>query len=381
MAGSKESPERRAEVAQSRLTQVFKFLKALNELRNPVPRDLSAYSQILWLDKWPTHPTIVIQRGERENNEEETDVDAEMEPTIRVQRARLTACPNPPTLLDGWLNPTWQSVDAEVEVLQSRNFVNKEKETVTIQFVDDAARVDALNAWKATREKWAAAERPAIEARQLFERTHALWTTIQREGDRVELVLADGMLEEATQLIRHPILLQRINFEFDPAVPEFRFSTGTEKVELHRALLRLVATIEGRMIAHFDKELEKRPVEPLGGESTTGFLRAVVQGLFTDGEFIEQKKAGISDDHPTIRREAVVFLRPRTAGLSTTVDSIIEDLEGDVVIPEGLSTIVGVETDVISDSQIDVVDDEKPATPPALEPDILFSKPANSEQY
>ena len=259
MAGSEESPERSVEVAQSRLTQVFKFLKALNQLRKPVRRDLSAYSQILWLNRWPTHPTIIVQRGDREDNEDEADVDAEMEPTIRVPRARLTACPNPPTLLDGWLNPTWQSVDAEVEVLESRNFGNKEKETVTIQFVDDAARVDALNVWKATREKWATAERPAIEARQLFERVHALWTTIQREGDRVELVLADGMLEEATQLIRHPILLQRINFEFDPAVPEFRFSTGTEKVELHRALLRLVPTIEGRMIAHFDKELEKTP--------------------------------------------------------------------------------------------------------------------------
>jgi very-short-patch-repair endonuclease len=381
MAGSKESPERRTEVAQSRLTQVFKFLKALNELRNPVPRDLSGYSQILWLDKWPTHPTIVIQRGDREDNEEETDVDAEMEPTIRVQRARLTACPNPPTLLDGWLNPTWQSVDAEVEVLHSRNFVNKEKETVTIQFVDEAARVDALNVWKATREKWAAAERPAIEARQLFERIHALWTTIQREGDRVELVLAEGMLEEATQLIRHPILLQRLNFEFDPAVPEFRFSTGTEKVELHRALLRLVPTIEGRMIAHFDKELEKRPVEPLAGESTIGFLRAVVQGLFTDGEFIEEKMPGIIGNHPTVRREAVIFLRPRTAGLSTTVDSIIEDLEGEVTIPEGLSTIVGVETDATGASQNDGMDDEKPATTPTPEPDILFSKPANSEQY
>jgi hypothetical protein len=38
-------------VAQSRLTQVFKFLKALNELRNPVPRDLTGYSQILLLRK------------------------------------------------------------------------------------------------------------------------------------------------------------------------------------------------------------------------------------------------------------------------------------------------------------------------------------------
>jgi hypothetical protein len=38
-----------SDIAQNRLTQVFKFLKALNELRNPVPRDLSGYSQILWI--------------------------------------------------------------------------------------------------------------------------------------------------------------------------------------------------------------------------------------------------------------------------------------------------------------------------------------------
>jgi hypothetical protein len=84
----------------------------------------------------------------------------------------------------------------------------------------------ALNVWSATRERWVAAERPAIAARQLFERVHTLWTTMQREGDRVELVLSDGMLHEETQLIRHPVLLQRINFEFNPAVPEFRSFHG-----------------------------------------------------------------------------------------------------------------------------------------------------------
>ena len=267
----KATTEPSHKIAQSRLTQVFKFLKALNELRNPVPRDLSAYSQILWIDRWPAHPTIIVQRGDREDKEDDADVDAEMEPTIRIQRAQLTACPNPPASLTIGSNQTGNPWMLKSRCFESRNFVNEEKETVTVQFVDDRERVEALNVWKATREKWAAAERPAIAARQLFERIHALWTTMQREGDRVELVLADGMLDETTQLIRHPILLQRVNFEFDPAVPEFRFSTGTEKVELYRALLRLVPSIEGRMIAHFDKELERHPVEPLGGESTTGF--------------------------------------------------------------------------------------------------------------
>src|SRR5205809_955496 len=124
-----EAAECSTDVAQNRLTQVFKFLKALNELRNPVPRDLSAYSQILWIDKWPAHPTITIQRGDREGSEDDADVDVEMEPTIRIQRARLTPCPNPPNILNDWLKPTWQSVDAEVEVLESRNFISKDKET------------------------------------------------------------------------------------------------------------------------------------------------------------------------------------------------------------------------------------------------------------
>jgi very-short-patch-repair endonuclease/energy-coupling factor transporter ATP-binding protein EcfA2 len=375
-----EATERSTNAAQNRLTQVFKFLKALNELRYPVPRDLSTYSQILWIDKWPVHPTIVVQRGDREDKEDDADVDVEMEPTIRVQRAWLTPCPNPPNVLTDWLKPTWQSVDSQVEVLESRNFINKDKETVTVRFADNSERVEALNVWSATRERWAAAERPAIAARQLFERVHTLWTTMQREGDRVELVLADGMLHEETQLIRHPVLLQRINFEFDPAVPEFRLSTGTEKVELHRALLRLVPTIEGRMIAHFDKQLEAHPVEPLGGETTTEFVRSLIQGLFIDGEFLNEKPADVIPSHPTIWREPVIFLRPRFAGLNTTIDFILEDLEGEVVVPEGLSGIVGIEAEAVS-VPAESVPDETPPTPPAPEPDILFSKPANREQY
>jgi hypothetical protein len=370
-----------ADVAHSRLTQVFKFLKALNELRNPVPRDLSAYSQVLRLDTWPVHPNIIVQRGDREDKEDDADTDSEMEPIIRIQRARLTSCPNPPDALDGWLKSSWQSVDGEVEVLESRNFVNKEKETITVRFDDEHERVEVLNLWKATREKWATAERPAIAARQLFERIHALWATMQREGDRVELVLADGMLDEPTQPIRHPVLMQRVNFEFDPAVPEFRFSTGTEKVELHRALLRLVPSIEARMITHFDKQLDAHPVEPLGGESTTGFLRSLVQGLFTDGEFLDEKGRGGASDRPAIWREPVIFLRPRTAGLNTTIDFIIEDLEAQATVSEGLSSIMGVETASTDATADEDIDEATRTTPSAPEPDILFSKPANREQY
>jgi aldo/keto reductase family protein/AAA domain-containing protein len=270
----------------------------------------------------------------------------------------------------------------KVEVLASRNFPDKKQDTNTVAFEDDAERVAALNEWAMVRTKWAVAEQPTIVAGKIFERIHTLWTTMQREGDRVELVLGDGRLGVLDPLIRHPALLQRVNLEFDPSGPEFRFHPGTEKVELHRALLRLVPSLEGRMIAQFDKELEAEPVEPLGGESTDGFLRRPVPGLFTDGEFLDGKARGAASSRPSMWREPVIFLRPRSAGLNTTLDYVVEDLEGeDTQPPEGLARIVGVETSGTMTASNDRSDRKTQRTPSGPEPDILFSKPANAEQY
>ncbi len=366
--------------AKNRLVQTFQFLKELNELRNPVARDLSG-AEVLWLDSWPLHPCVQVWRGDRLEDGTDDAVVTEMEPLIRIQRARLTPCPKPPEILDGWLKPGWQSVGEEAKVLESRNFQGKGKQTITVAFGEDQERVAAMNAWTTTRTKWADAERPAVAARQLFERIHALWTMMQREGDRVELVLADGMLSVKEHSIEHPVLMQRVNLEFDPSVPEFRFNTGTEKVELHRALLRLVPSVEGQMIAHFDKDLGEQPVEPLGGESVEGFFRRLVQGLFNDGEYFEGKARGAAANRPSIWRAPVIFLRPRTAGLSTTLDYILEDLSDEgTQAPEGLSRIVGVETEDMSE-MLDSGGGESPRIVTGPDPDILFSKAANAEQY
>ena len=79
-------------------------------------------------------------------------------------------------------------------MLTVRNLPDKKKGSIAIGFTDDTERVAAFEEWKVRRAKWVEGERPAVAARQLFQRIHALWTTVQREGDRMELALADGML-------------------------------------------------------------------------------------------------------------------------------------------------------------------------------------------
>src|SRR5690348_11672546 len=208
-------------LAKRRLTQTFEFLKELNALRNPVPRDLLSYNKVLSIDEWPVHPLVEVRRGDRREENEDEGNDEKPEPLIRIRRANLTPCPKPPEALDGWLKPGWQSVEAEAAVLESRNFQDKQKGSITIAFEDDQQRVTALNEWVATRDKWTVAERPAVSARKLFEEIHALWTAMQREGDRTELILGDGILDVPTEQIRYPVLLQRLNLRFDPAGPEF----------------------------------------------------------------------------------------------------------------------------------------------------------------
>ena len=93
------------QIAHSRLTKVFRFLKELDELRNPVLRDTSSYPAVLKIDEWPVHPCIEIRRGDPISDEEPSESldDADMLPLIRIKRAQLSQCPKPPPVLDSWL--------------------------------------------------------------------------------------------------------------------------------------------------------------------------------------------------------------------------------------------------------------------------------------
>ena len=86
------------QIAHSRLTKVFRFLKELDELRNPVLRDTSSYPAVLKIDEWPVHPCIEIRRGDPISDEEPSESldDADMLPLIRTKGGRGSSIDRPP---------------------------------------------------------------------------------------------------------------------------------------------------------------------------------------------------------------------------------------------------------------------------------------------
>src|SRR5579884_2292951 len=132
-------------LVRGRLIQIFRYLQALNQWRNPPQREISDEYLILWFHDLPVHPCIV--RGHV--NSTEGDVDDNF--ILKVARPQLTDVPSPPRELLPWLQDGWQNPDSRVFVKPSMTDANGR----TTRFADDPRREALFNEWRTRREQWA----------------------------------------------------------------------------------------------------------------------------------------------------------------------------------------------------------------------------------
>jgi len=303
-------------IARDKLTRVFRYLEALNQHRNPAKRQIREQPWSLWLHGLPNHPTI--KRGTakvgasktkaaKENQAGENDPAGEF--LLKVQRPVLTRTPEPAEVIAGWLESGWDNPSEEIAVRDTRNESEEAGDSRVERFDEDKARVAALQRWKLSRDEWAEKERPARAAMKVFETLYGLHGRIEREAERVELVLGDGILSwrRAEGNIYHPILLQRLQLHFNAAVPEFTISEADHPVELYSALFQSMTDVDGRAIGRCREELEQEGFHPLVNGSTSGFLKRLVIQLSPRGEFLEDQAPAEEQNDPSIGRDPLVF--------------------------------------------------------------------------
>ena len=54
-------------IGRDRLLRVFRFLEALNQHRNPAPRQIREQLRTLWVDQLPDHPVVELRRPRGES--------------------------------------------------------------------------------------------------------------------------------------------------------------------------------------------------------------------------------------------------------------------------------------------------------------------------
>lgn len=372
-------------IIQARFKSLFEFLKAYNDLRTPVVSDISQSIATVWLSSLPKHPDIKLNEyitsakpEFKEDGQQENDV------VLEITRPIMTPCPKPPEILSDWLIPGWTKIYNKAEVRKSRNIVKK-GETETEEFDDVKERDTAFDAWTQKRDTWADNEQFTWEAVKFFERIYELYGQMEREGERIELLLGEGILEcsdEVAGNFRHPVLLQRLELEFRPEKkqPQFIIRRREQPPELCLEFLRVLPSIDTQQLVQCVNELQKMEFDPLGQEDTTGFLRRLVQGLFPNGGRYVENVGQKSMDTVTIERNPVIFMRQRRAGLGHAIDLILQDITNRLQTGEAFSValmqILGISHENIilpeEDAEVSKFGNE--------DTEILLSKPANQEQ-
>jgi very-short-patch-repair endonuclease len=368
---------------REKLTRVFRYLEALNQHRNPAKRQIHEQPWSFWLRNLPDHPSI--QRGGVKSNSLKTNnrnsqgaEDGGANYILKVQRPRLNRAPEPPEEIAAWLEDGWDDPSNALTLKQTLEESENRAEPKTVKFTDDPSRATILERWQLLRNEWLKTEKPARAAMKLFESFYALYGRVDREAERVEFVLGDGILSwrRAEGGIYHPILLQRLQLQFDASVPEFTLSEADHPVELYSALFQTMNDVDGRAIGRCREELEKEGFHPLNNGSTSGFLKRLVVQLSPRGEFLEDRSPDTDVNDPCIGRDPVLFLRARTLGFAAAIEGILADLRTREDLPWSLLNIVGEESPIPDTANASL----SPIGSTQTGGEVLLSKPANPEQ-
>ena len=379
--------------AHSKLIQIFRYLQALNQIRNPVQREIRDQPWVMWFYELPDH--LCIRRGAAPgtisdiDKEDANDLARATKNSssvdegflLKVSRPELTNAPEPPGEITPWLQNGWQHIDGKV-IVEPAIKTGIGEQIRVLRFDHDPRRQQLLEEWKARRNAWVEIERPARRAMAIFEGLYKLHAQIERESERLELMLGDGLLTwqgSDGNSIHHPVLLLRLQLRFDPELPEFTLVETEQLPELYTALFQSLPDANATAIGSCRDDLDKNGWHPLGGEETTSFLRRLVTQLSFHGKLISGTVLQRDKDIPYIERSPVLFLRRRTLGLSIALDSILEDLPDREHLPYSLTSIVGIEPHV-NERQAEGTSGSIDISPNGEDEDILLSKPANAEQ-
>lgn len=325
------------------IRQLYSFLREANQLRFRPVRSLSEHPRVVRLADMPHHESMHLYRPVQVQDSHEIP-----DTLLRITRPNITPCPKPPASIEPWLLPGWDDPAKPARYAETRNEVTESNETITVRFDSDDQRSSDFVIWDDLRTAWSFPESRARQALRFFEIFYGIYSTIEKDGEEVELILGDGQLSwlatsaiDGQVTISHPILLKRVELQFDAKIPEFTIHETDRSAELYTGLFLDLQQVLPVAIKNRKAEFDSAGYHPLGWQDTEAFLKATVQTISpTDGEFLDSPGRSASAT-PVMWRDPVLFLRKRITGLATAVDAIVDDIETREVFPPALAQITG----------------------------------------
>jgi very-short-patch-repair endonuclease len=337
---------------KQKLTQIFSFLKSFDALQKPIPRDIALNPEVIDLSSIPKNVNL---RLNLENNT-----------ILRVRkpaRPILAPCPSPAQELHPYLEPGWEDPKNEIELARA---------------IEAPELIESLKMWERNRLSW---KSTALEEQQIYDiadrsynQAFRIYTTLGRDSEDLELVLADIILRCPN--VNYPLVFQKLEIELDDTTSDFVFELSLDGPRLNEVLLNETAEIKENI----------RPCVELIQSMT---LYPVVQEVFDvgnaltlklfpkTGEFFANKTLVHGQNGVTeIVHRPYILLRKKTEGYGQMVSKILDHIIEADDLPGHLLQITGLS----HKGHQEETNRELVAQPSTSEDQIYLSKESNQEQ-
>jgi hypothetical protein len=134
----------------------------------------------------------------------------------------VTACQ-----LNRWSAQYGNEYRGTVEVEATRNVVTDGKTRIE-RFEDNYQRPTLLRDWQRQREQWVKNETPARQTLALFQTVYEWYGILEREGEKIELMVGDGLLCCPATNPDPTILLLLVRARFEHPLPTLRPALRSE---------------------------------------------------------------------------------------------------------------------------------------------------------
>ena len=331
--------------AHSRVKTLFTYLQELHRVRTPPVANLAEYKWNLPLQNLPEGPTIEL--GARLGN----TFEGAGSYLLRVGRPEEVPCPEPTKVLSQKLARGWDEPHRVARLKRTQGEPHS------------PALRRSFSTWNEKREDWKKKQAPAALFSQLFE----IWTNFERESEKYQLYIGDGILSASHTdgPVYHPLLLQRVELHFDAKIPAFTITVSPGAPEIYAPLLRHMM-VDGKALHQIQSVFAENPCDPLGEKETDQFLKELVHTFWPDGFYGVEPQGPTPPAKASVFRKAGFFIGHRTQDYADAIQRFLDSSEFSTRPSEALLRVIGIDTTA----------NEEERTPV----DPLLTHPANPEQ-
>jgi very-short-patch-repair endonuclease len=354
---SKTDPSRHI---RTKASELFRYLRALVEMRTKVVRDLAEYEEVVWLSDVPEEPECLTALSG----------DAPAGTWLSLDRPRSTEPPVVPAPCTSYIDPGGLTDWKTEPRLRDSASGDVPSETAQRAFTEYVS-----GAWRS----WAAEQARLSPVRELYDWLFSIGQQVQRLGEQFELILGLGLLtqtSESGQPVRRHLVTARgeLTFEKDLGTIEIGPPATGAEPRLEQDMLEPTERPPGETSRELEREAAA--IAEFLGTDVRALLNRWANLVGSEAVYRDEIAPQRGSASPVVHFAPALILRKRTQ--SSTIaffDEVIAQLdEADGVLPRTLNQLVAIPeggADPLEEPFVITTEDD---------PEIYFPLASNEEQ-